>query len=278
MNARLRAGEGHRLDERPAPWAPLSHRRALLIASLVLLLVGLRASGGERPPDCLGTERGVAQAELAYRARGDRCEGLFVAPVSGSIGMVLVGFYDEPPAFDLDRDPEVLVRVDPAPGRSLSLRVRSLVWRVYYQMDTSAFDPQGVYRWSTQMIRQPQLRLGPEQVAAVACTERCHDSARTQFFPVRIGAASTGRPRNATIVLQSSVELSQIRLSVFHGGRKIVTDQVVGGSSFPTDRPIRLPIGRWLRSGVNEVTLVGIERHSREAIAGFHAQLVVPAT
>jgi hypothetical protein len=249
-----------------------------LCAACVALATTVDARAGEgRTSKCLRNERGVADAELSYGPRGDRCEGVFVAPVSGAVGMVLVGFQLEPPAFDLDRDPDVPLRVAGEPfGRDLSLQVRSVVWRVYYQMDTSAMGPRGVYRWSTEVIRRPQLRLGPDQIAALACTERCRDSSTTEFYPVQVGAGTNEAPRNATIVLQSTAELSQIRLTVFHGGRQIVRDQAVGGSSFPPDRPIRLALERWLQPGANEVSLIGIERLSREAAASLRVRLVMP--
>lgn len=215
---------------------------------------------------------------LRYQLRKDRCEGLFASPVSGHLNLRVIGFHLNAPRFDARRDPVVNLRVSSKdPPKGVTLVVTSQRWREYYQMDTAALAADGSYAWSTDVLRevigQESPTFAAKDLVFIACTDACDDAADTLLLPVSIGE---GADKEVTVVLRTRVDLSKLVVSVGNDGKVIVDRKPIGGSRFPTDRPIELALGEYLLPGINEVTFLGTERSSGRATAAARVRLLLP--
>jgi hypothetical protein len=237
-------------------------------------VASLRAA---QPYSCALSERGVSASDIAYKLRGNRCEGVFVAPIAGEVAMWPLGFHLADPVFPLDGPgngpAHVPIRVwGIGGGTSVSVRLSSLDWRLHYHMDTNQVDAQGRYQWNTEVVRALPGHFESRNMAALACSNDCRADPATRFYPVTVGSPSPAG-LIPTLVLQSSVALSQLSLIITRSGKKL-PERIVG-SDFEAHEPITLPLQGLLVPGDNEVILIGTDA-AGERVASWWGTLVLP--
>jgi hypothetical protein len=258
--------------------------RASLAASIVLVaalffalssvLNDRRASAGSGY-HCLLSNQPVVDSAVAYKLRGSRCEGLYANLVDGEEGLWLVGFQTTSNSFDPKAESTIRIKVNGAAPAPLLLQVSSVAWRVHYGMDTDSL-VDGGFDWSLDVFRSQAIGLGPEDIAAVACTNRCRRDGKTLFLPVDLRQTNGETHKTAaTLILQARVELSGLFINVLHAGQRPVRNRPVGGNYMPAGRPIVVPVGD-LQPGDNDVELSGVEKADVESRVSWRGHLLMP--
>ena len=153
-----------------------------------------------------------AASEVAYRSRGERCEGVYIRRVAGSAQLQLRGFHVVPPRYEIARDDALTVTVagmaDPPPNGTLL--ARSVRARQYYQMDTREL-VDGTFLWETDVLRHRDVRLAPSDLAVLYAAPA--EGGMLRIWPVRVAGTATGEPSADAmpyLILESEVELTRI--------------------------------------------------------------------
>src|SRR5437764_11919801 len=80
---------------------------ATLLAQFILLATFISLSLPLAAQDCQRRMLGTSDNDFGYKARGNRCEGLFAQQVSGSINLSLVGYHAGTPAYNIQAQDSV---------------------------------------------------------------------------------------------------------------------------------------------------------------------------
>jgi hypothetical protein len=229
-------------------------------------------------PQCLRSEAQGSDERIAYRDRGNRCEGVYEQPVSGGINLQLVGYQIVSGPITLDRLDYVDVRVIGMKlGDKPTLRVLSVRPGLFYQMDTSQIGGDGGYTWPSAVLREVRRVVGFEagDLAAIACSNACRAEPETRYWPVAVGALQDSGSSTLMLVLRTAVELGQLRMTVTSSpGTGVVP---VRGTYFSPDRAIRITLPA-LTPGPHQVTITGSAPESPSRPGGtLRATLIVPS-
>ena len=114
------------------------------------------------------------KSELAYKQRGNRCEGLFVQKVSAT-GLKIAAFHMNPANYD-DRSLAINITSNNIEATK-TLTATSLRPRQFYRMDTTHTGPN--YSLSLDVILHPDVNVKPSDFAVVICKENCETSIPT---------------------------------------------------------------------------------------------------
>lgn len=182
---------------------------------------------------------------FGYRLRGDRCEGIYIQPVS-STPLVIASFgrFVEPESNGAAGT--VLVEWAPDSG-AVRLRAMSLRPRTYYRMDSRQGAGARSYAWRTDV--RSALRLGAAEVGLVAWTRRTvGGAARDVYLPVIIREPPPARQSTYELLVIPGAELAEVFVglsSVSADGAKrrvISKPKALGYRFYPAGRAIRIPV------------------------------------
>jgi hypothetical protein len=207
-------------------------------------------------PSCVGkTAQGPCDSNLTqlgqnpngYRLRGDRCEGVYVEPVSGSAALLVASFTE----FFEDFDPSSLGDLSvewSSPGEtSIHLRAYALREKLYYQMDAVVAPGKATYVWPGDVLNA--LRLSKHDIGVVAFTEhRVGAVNRTLYVPLRIRQKMQERRASYQLVLVPGSELKEVFLSLAQVGTDgqprafLISDRPLGKGYYPAERGILIDI------------------------------------
>jgi hypothetical protein len=239
------------MDARFRYWA------GLLMAAC--LIPGAATSSSPCDPSLLD-ESG---SPLAYRQRGDRCEGLYAQQV-GALSLEIRSLIESFGAFDPQQDPELAVEWTAPPqggGREVRLRAFSFQPRTYFRMDAALPAGSGSYRWPTDVLAA--VGLGREDLGLVAWTTLPGPggSARAVYLPLRLGPAAAPPARAEILVsLVPSVRLQEIRISLTRldaeggPGATLRQHEELGYGYYPSNKPTVFSLG-----GLGEAGLYGLK-------------------
>jgi hypothetical protein len=186
----------------------------------------------------------VADPEIAYRARGNRCEGIYAQPVSTSARLQIVGFHaGEFPITPLGSNAPVVSVRTRQPNSSSDVLLQAIALRplTFYAMDTTQLARDGTFNWDTSLLASSALALRANELGIVACTALCNPAADPVYLPVAMTAPAGRRQSDYFIVVQAQRELSSIDYEVTAGERRVRSGNVAG--PFPSRRPIIVPVG-----------------------------------
>lgn len=218
-----------------------------LLLSLGLLLAGDWLAGSAAAQSfCDPTLLDGSESPLAYRQRGDRCEGIYAQPV-GKLNLEIRSFMAAFEAFDPATAPELTVRWSLPPGagdRKVHLRALSVKPRTYYRMDTTVAATEGVYHWPGELLAA--LGLTREDLGVVGWMENVAgaSAAREVYLPLRIGD-SAGAPADGgyQVSLVPSTRLEEVVLTLAkldEAGRAVATlrrQEALGYGYYPSNLP-----------------------------------------
>ena len=189
-----------------------------LIRVLPIALAALLAGPAEIPAAtaeslCDPGLQGSPGSSLAYRMRGNRCEGIYALQVS-STQIWLASFTD---ALDLDaaNDQDLTLSWQaPATAQTLSLRAQSLRPRTYYRMDTAVQLPATRFAWPSDVVAS--LQLSADEVGLLGWTKLAvHGSEREVYLPVTVSQAQAPAPQEQyRIAFVASMRLSEVYISL----------------------------------------------------------------
>src|SRR5277367_2529290 len=155
------------------------------------LAVGLLLLSARSPSTLLRAQQNPCDPNLAqlgqnpegYRLRGDRCEGIYIEPVSGSTTLLIASFT----AVFEEFDPRVDLRVEWSSPADLPIHLRAygLREKLYYQMDANVSANATTYLWPAGVLEG--LRLSKQDIGVVGYTEyKIGGENRTLYVPLQI--------------------------------------------------------------------------------------------
>lgn len=179
-------------------------RCASLVFCAVLSIVLPAAAIGQ---DCDSSLRPVSDAALAYRDRGNRCEGFYVSQTStGRIDVI--GVMRGKLAYELRADEMVRVTVPDSAPSAVTVRAQGVALKTYYRMDARV-SPGETLEWPVGDV----LFDGGLSSDRVGVSAFYHEGDARVFVPV--SAESTYSPvRNDSIVrviLRPTVDVNNVQ-------------------------------------------------------------------
>ena len=153
----------------------------------------------------------AATNPLAYRLRGDRCEGVYIQDVAAT-ALRVASFTESYESFDLAAGRPLLVEWTPQ-GTAVHIRAQSLRSRLYYRMDSDRSAGSGSFSWPMDLLAA--LRLEKPELGVLAwTTRRIGDADRTVFEPLRVRQIAAPTPGPYRLVVVPGVQLEEIFVSV----------------------------------------------------------------
>jgi hypothetical protein len=207
-----------------------------------------------------------------YRARGDRCEGIYAQPVAGT-PLIVASFTERFDGFDPDSTASLVLRWPATGSGEVRVRAVALRRRLYYRMDATRPATTGAWEWPTDLLAA--LELGRSELAVVAWTQRlAGDRERDIHLPLRIGDGAAGEALTAyALVVVPQVELTEVYVTVSRmdgDGRPVDflrDESPLGYGYYPADRPIEIPIARPEEPGLYRVQ-IGARIRAGGSLAG----------
>ncbi|SNZ07455.1 hypothetical protein [Cohaesibacter gelatinilyticus] len=205
----------------------------------------------------------ISSSDLAYKKRGDRCEGLFLQQVSAT-GMRIAAYHKHPASYD-----ETSLALNISSGTensSKALTVTSLRPKQFYRMDTR-FSGNN-YSLPLDVVRHPDVNVTPSDFAAVVCKENCDASIPT-LTPASFGRGDVFNPY---IALVANLELFELRISIKadNTGKVLFDKEMLGKRTWPASRPATFPLKPYFKSHESitiEVIAVGRGRKQIDSIS-----------
>ncbi len=189
-----------------------------------------------------------------YRLRGDRCEGLFIESVSGSLNLASLHF--APRGFPVAFGETVGITSTPAADSAVRLRIVSLKRGVHYRMDTVRSPDAVAYSWSTDLV--DSLALSDEDLGLLSWVVMdVGGRPRTVYSPVLVDGGS-GR---VEVVIVPDVALDEVYVSLLATddrgteGGYLEFERPVDLGWYPAHQPVSFPLsaegnGRGLDAGL----------------------------
>jgi hypothetical protein len=235
------------------------------VVSLVLL-------AGRTPSRLLGVQQNPCDPNLTqlgqnpegYRLRGDRCEGIYIEPVSGSTTLLIASFT----ALFEEFDPRDKLTVEwSSPGESpIHLRAYGLREKLYYQMDANV--PIGVttYLWPTGVLNA--LHLSKQDIGVVGYTEyKIGGENQTLYVPLRIRQKGQKPTHGYQLVLVPGSELKEVFISLAQVGPDgqphsfLISDRALGKGYYPAERGIQVDFPSLKAPGVYYLEIGATSRY-----------------
>lgn len=255
-------------------------RRLTTLAATVIALIASAPGAVAQTQPCAKATTLRPDGRDGYQPRGDRCEGKFIAPVSGSelsIASFTRAFDDYP----LDSVVPLRVRWVAPDSGPVTLQVRSVKRDVYYAMDSER--PRGAreFDWANDILLGADLsrfdvgalgwatiRMGAESVHVhlpleIRARRVSGDTAVTR----RAAADSTATPYELTVFPGIDLEEVFVRVSeVSDRGvvrRVLVRSDSLQAGPYPAEEAIVIPVMAPARSGFYQVDISARARRGR---------------
>jgi hypothetical protein len=221
------------------------------VAAFCLVSSAIASALAAGPPQCDRYLPVSMDNPFGYRLRGDRCEGIYIQPVTVTpLFVASFGQINLPEL--LTANAELLIEWAPA-GGEVRLRATSSKPKAYYRMDSRQPANARSYRWPADVLTA--LKLSTKDIGVVAWTEeKSGNTVRDVYRPVRIGRAPAGRENIYELVLVPGNELSEVFIALssvrLDGQRVPLSDpKPLKYGFYPAGRSIRIPIGPVLKPG-----------------------------
>ncbi len=198
---------------------------------------------------------------MAYRQRGDRCEGIYAQQV-GALTLEVRSLVRGFGPFDPAKSPHLTLEWQAPPNLSgdVHLRAFSFKPRTYFRMDTILPSTRGLYRWPTDVLAG--VGLGRDDLGVVAWIDPPASSGfgRVIYLPLKIignGLGDGTTEIQATIV--PSNRLQELRVSISRldeQGREsssLRRDQELGYGYYPSNQRIDFPLDEATEPGFYRV-------------------------
>jgi len=181
--------------------------RVLRFAQVVLCLVSSLSAAQEICDPLL--PKYADDHPLGYKLIGDRCEGLFVQQVSGSIQVVSVHFAPLDLSLGTGESVQLQWRCPLNEAKANNLRAVSLKTRVFYRMDTLRPAGSTSYNWRTELLQR--IPLSGTEVGVVSWISAELNGSDTKLFCPIFAHSQSGK---IEVVLRSDLTLHEIYLGL----------------------------------------------------------------
>jgi len=191
-----------------------------------------------------------------YALRGERCEGIYVKEVGGTV-LTLASFTESFEPYD-STTPGLLVVEWTAPGGdSLRLRARGIRQDLYYQMDVVRPSGRGSHRWQWPTDVLSAQRIGRSSIGVVAWTQHVVGEVRRDLYiPLRVTREGDSSSGSYELILYPGVRLAEVYVTLAAVGPDgkptgfVRRDEPLGYGYYPAEHPIRVPISDLRESGI----------------------------
>jgi hypothetical protein len=195
-------------------------RRPAALALVAALGAALPLAGGEPPGGDLcdpGLEL-ESDSPIAYRMRGDRCEGVYWLKVnSDDLRVESWTAWFEDYEYGDSRPLRVGWSLPPGAAGPVRLRAQALKPQTYYRMDTRLPGMGTPWAWPTDVLGG--LRLGRADLGIVGWTSLPLGSGKEEpvYLPLTVGQGEAARPDGYRVVLVPGERLVEVTWSLAPG-------------------------------------------------------------
>ena len=198
---------------------------------------------------------GVKESTVGYRSRGDRCEGLYINPVSSTT--LLVASFTEYFEDYNNSSNTLLIEWDKPPvNGEIHLRAQGIKPRLYYRMDAYKPGTTNFFAWSSGVLNS--LNLKRNDIGVIGRMKLpVGNTERHVYLPLRIRQEGEVKKSSTyKLILVPGVQLSEIYLSfasVDTNGNPaefIKTDEALGYGYYPAERAVEISIAAPGKKGI----------------------------
>lgn len=235
---------------------PLVETVRRLAASWALVFGWAQAASGQTPA-CDPGLVGPSSNPYAYGPRGDRCEGVYVKQVGGTVLSVasLTSVFDN---YDLTSPKWLSFAWSAAGDSELRIRVRGIDRDLYYGMDTRRPAGTHTYAWPTNILAR--LRVTRSRIGALGWTRRSIGGTwRDVYVPLRITQAGDEAPNAGyELALFPGTKLKEVYVTLgpanvagqAEPGELIKDHEPQNQVFYPPERPIRIRLPPLMPAGL----------------------------
>ena len=204
---------------------------------------------------CDPTLPAIKEGNLGYRNRGDRCEGLYINPVS-STTLFVASFTEYFENFD-NVGNTLLVEWDKPPSNSeIHLRAQGIRPRLYYRMDAYKPGANTFFAWPSAVLSSLNIRRNDVGVIG-RIKIPLGKMERYVHLPLRIrNQAESKRTGSYRLVLIPGVQLSEIFITLASVGQDgnpkqfLRKEEALGYGYYPAERAVEIPIAAPKEKGI----------------------------
>jgi hypothetical protein len=219
---------------------------ALQMSTVSWVVLALVSSQGA---PCDAGLRTPAQNPYAYGPRGDRCEGVYVKQVGGTV-LAVASLTSSFERYDPASVKDLRFTWSAPADSGLRIRVRGIQPNLYYGMD--AVRPGGArsFEWPTAILSS--LRIAQPDIGALAWTRRRVGGGwRNVYLPLRIsGAGAAASGQGYALVLFPGVKLQEVYVTLgpadatgrAAAGKLVMDHEAQEQGFYPAERPIRIKL------------------------------------
>jgi hypothetical protein len=206
----------------------------------------------------------LGQNPEGYQLRGDRCEGIYIEPVSGSTTLLIASFT----AVFEEFDPQANLKVEWSSPAELPIHLRAygLRQKLYYQMDTNV--PAGAtnYLWPAGVL--DALHLSKRDIGVVGYAEyKIGGENRTLYVPLRIRQKDQKQTNGYRLVLVPGSELKEVFISLAQVGPDgqphsfLISDHALGKGYYPAERGFQVDLPSLKTPGIYYLEIGATSRY-----------------
>lgn len=245
----------------------LTYRRlgfGVLVGFLLSARSPSRLVSAEQSP-CDPNLTQLGQNPQGYRLRGDRCEGIYIQPVSGSTTLLVASFTEFFEDFDPSSSGQLSVEWSPPAETPIHLRAYALREKLYYQMDAIVAAGKTAYLWPAGVLNA--LHLSKQDIGIVGFTEyRVGGENRILYVPLRIQQKNQKPTHGYQLVLLPGSELKEVFISLAQVGTDglhsfLISDRPLGKGYYPAERGILIEIPHLKTPGVYYLEIGATSRY-----------------
>lgn len=212
-------------------------RTARALATIATTLLAAAAAPAQ---ECQRLPPAPGATGYQQRSGSDRCEGIYVSPVSGG-GLQLLSLTFGRIAFDLDRDALLHIQAPPDAAAGLRLLGSGVPLGLYYRLE-AALDPARPFQLPLTAVIRPS-RIAAGDLGLVG--QRDAGGGRRIFVPLRVATnatrvAATGRDISA--VLRPDSDVFNVRWRLTPAGATPEAHRPLAGAEGPVPAGQRLEI------------------------------------
>lgn len=207
-------------------------------------------------------ERDTAVRPHDYQFRGDRCEGIYAADVSGQ-ALWLASLTERFDAYAFNYEPLVVRWA--APGTAaVRLRGHGIRQGLFYRMDSELPAGSDRYEWNSELLAVREI--AQEDLGVIAWTDGAGGT--DLLIPVRVsqGAGAPAEDRTYRVVVMPNVRLQEVYVTlarVAAAGQRPSGDflrnrEPLGQRLYATQRPIVIEIPDPGTAGVYYLEVTGV--------------------
>jgi hypothetical protein len=227
----------------------------------VILLAGSLVCSAQTPCDSdLVRQTNPSDNDRYFQRDRDRCEGVYLQQVAGTVGELLVASITAPGQAPVlwPANRPLTLSWNPFPGGDVHIQAFPLVPRKHFRLDVVSGAVES-YDWNTSLVAK---YLTPAETGFVAWTlAQINGRKQRVYLPMSLGSGPPKGPYRLTLV--SPADLSEVYLtvaSIASGERPLRTGVPLKFGSYPKNQKIEVDLPPLPKAGLYRVEVIGNRR------------------